>query len=108
MGYRSDIIIGVTKTVVARDLLTDEIPKCLKTIKYITDENSFAVYWEINQWKWYDSSPDVAAITSWLKSLDQEEYGFIRLGEDDEDIEIRGSPTDFEMYLQKSIDFPFG
>ena len=56
-------------------------------------------------WLWYDGYEDVAAFEAMLDQIGWEEYGLIRLGEDAEDIDHQGSPTDFDMYVNRSIEW---
>ena len=40
-----------------------------------------------------------------LHQLDDEEYGFLRLGESHEDIEEMGDPCGFDIYVSRSIEW---
>jgi hypothetical protein len=52
------------------------------------DSGAAAYHW---QWlKWYPDYPDVAFVESFLKTLAEESYLFIRVGESDDDTEYRG------------------
>lgn len=105
MGYRSDLVIGVKKTVLARDLLSNEIPPVFKKLPRFDTED--AVYWKIKDWKWYTSYPEIQEIEHWFVSvLDSEEFGAIRLGEDYEDVQTWGSPWNFEIGVYRHIDSP--
>ena len=57
--------------------------------------------------KWYDSYSCVGAIEAFMDRLDtedmDEEYRFIRIGEDTEDTEQRG--CGFEIYVSRSIEW---
>ena len=65
-----------------------------------------AYYW--SYLKWYESYSDVSAFESIMDLLDEMaldgDYGFIRLGEDFDDHELRGDPGQFEMYINRSIE----
>ena len=59
--------------------------------------------------KWYtcepEGFPEVDFIESFLTSLEEKEYRFMRIGEDYEDVEVRGCFVDnpFEMELSRQI-----
>lgn len=94
MGYRSEVMIQV------KDELKDEfIALCkdaeLETIDGVLHEDST---------KWYSSDPKILAIELWLLSLDDEDYGFIRIGEDIDDFEYLGNPSEFGMYMRRTIE----
>jgi hypothetical protein len=57
--------------------------------------------------KWYPDFPDVIFVESFLETLEEDEYYLIRLGESDDDTEIRGLFWDnpFSMCLARSIAF---
>jgi len=118
MGYRSNITIGVHKSIIITDLISPVIPNSLKTESY-TDIGDVR-YWELD-WKWYDSYPEVQAVLAFFEYLsDQpnimmspdtnthsiEVYGAIRLGEDTGDIEEWGSPNEYEIYTSQAISSP--
>ena len=102
MGYRSDIVIAVNKEVLARNLIQKEIPECLGEPEHVTDK---AAYWFIEGWKWYSSYHDVQEINAWFDELAHEEFGAMRIGEDD-DTETWGEPYEFDIYLNRSIVYP--
>lgn len=104
MGYRSDLVIGIRKSVLAQDLINPTIPSIVKELSTAsTDE---AVYYFIEQWKWYESYPDIREIEAWFDSMDYEDFGAMRIGEDDNDIQTWGSPYEFEIYLSRTISAP--
>ena len=57
--------------------------------------------------KWYDSYPCVGAIEAFMNRLDEEdmddEYRFVRLGEDTDDNEVRG--YGFEIGISRTIEW---
>lgn len=106
MGYTSTIVIGVKKEVLARDLIKPEIPNCLKEIGHKINEQIGAAYWELDSWKWYSTYDEIQKIEAWFASMDEEEFGAIRIGEDADDYQKWGSPYDFDIYLNRYISFP--
>lgn len=106
MGYRSDVVIGITKELWVEHQLSPSIPDALfsdDVDRYIKD---VAVYFVIQDWKWYQSYPEVQAIESWLEKLVYGTFGAMRIGENDDDIETWGDPGEFEIWLNRSIDHP--
>ena len=116
MGYRSDVVIGIHKTILARHLIAPEIPKELFERGYHVHDD--VAYFKIEQRKWYPSYPDVAAIEAWFSALvDEQEnlpadaevstlFGALRIGESDDDVEKWGDPYEFDIGVNRSIDFP--
>ena len=117
MGYRSDVGI----------CLTDAGKKSLETMlanleagtektRHIhelldspddkqEDQESGAISWVWEYLKWYEDYDDVSFIESLLQSLDEQDYFFIRVGESDDDTEIRGCfwENPFGMRLERGI-----
>ena len=58
--------------------------------------------------KWYEGYHDVDMFNRLMEILDayglDEFYGFIRIGEETDDIEQRGSPYEYDMYINRSIE----
>lgn len=104
MGYRSDIVIGVNKTVLARNLITSEIPKCLFNETQREDKDT--VYWILEGWKWYSDYSEVRQIEAWFDSMEEDEFGAIRVGEDTDDTQHWGCPHDFEIYVHHYVQCP--
>jgi hypothetical protein len=57
--------------------------------------------------KWYPDFDDVSFFKSFMETLDDNDYLFIRLGESDDDSEIEGSfwGNPFGMCMLRSISF---
>lgn len=71
------------------------------------DEASGAVAYYWPRTKWYSDYPEVRFIESFLIPLDEMEYYFLRLGEDDDDTEVLGGfwENPLKMALNRSISF---
>ncbi len=58
--------------------------------------------------KWYESFNDVDMFNRLMEFLDayglNDFYGFIRIGEETDDIEQRGVPYEYDMYINRSIE----
>jgi hypothetical protein len=104
MGYRSDIVIAINKSILAQDLIAPCIPSVIKELNSASTDD--ATYYFIEGWKWYDSFPEVQEIEAWFDSMNSEDFGAMRIGEDDTDTETWGCPYEFEIYLSRSINTP--
>lgn len=109
MGYRSNIVIALKQEVITRNLLTNEIPKQVLENFNRKDENadnsSPVYYYYLTGFKWYTEYSVVLAAEDWLNSMDYEEFGAMRLGEDFGDVEYWGNPGEFNIYLSQHIEF---
>ena len=116
MGYRSEVAIKCEEK--AFEMLKETYKRVdLPPDKLYKDGEHFILYWD---WiKWYDSYEDVGAIESVMDELDELQdpnnhddtgygYRFMRLGEDDTDIETRQNSWDIELWMVRKIDIPEG
>jgi hypothetical protein len=106
MGYRSDVYLRIAEPLVevvdAARKLDENLDKMLsKGAKLCKEKTDFNWGWV----KWYDSYPEVQAVESLLSMLQEDDYGFIRIGEEDGDIDRQGCPSDYDMYVQTSVDW---
>jgi hypothetical protein len=71
----------------------------------IKDEDCHAWCWD--RCTWNSSSPDVAFVEGYLGDLHTEDYLFIRIGEDINDIEVCGDYVDnpLGMSMDRTISF---
>ena len=103
MGYRSEVYLRVAEPLVevvdAARKLDDNLDKMLSEAQ----DGKTDFYWEHT--KWYDSYPEVRAVESLLDMLQDDDYGFIRLGEEEGDIERKGYPSEYNMYVNSSVDW---
>ena len=114
MGYRSDvgfacdpIIKQVVETVAEWDKEFKEL------LDYGEDlSNDHFGRWRFDYAKWYDSFPDVQIMENIMSMCDDvdisglayDSYGFIRIGEEYEDVETKGDPSAFDLYVNRSLD----
>lgn len=116
MGYRSEVAIKCEEK--AFEMFRETYKRVeLMPDKVYKDGDYFILYWD---WiKWYDSYEDVGAIESVMDELDElqdpnrEEktgygYRFMRLGEEDTDIETRENDWNIELWMIRKIDIPDG
>ena len=115
MGYRSEVVFKLSEAAEQGLLHVAELdPELKELLKNMHDEaatisdTSEGVYYY--EWvKWYPGDPQVDMIMDFFKQLDSEgredEYGFIRLGEDDSDVELLGSPFDLGLEYTRNVRF---
>ena len=68
--------------------------------------------WKFESVKWYESFPDVQVIENIMVMCDNadinglcyDSYGFVRIGEELDDIEMKGEPATFDLYVDRSLD----
>ena len=57
--------------------------------------------------KWYPDYEDVKIVEDFIQKCEEDgDCGFLRIGEDDGDIERRGDPNEYEIYVTCSISSP--
>ncbi len=107
MGYRSEVYLRIAEPLVevvdAARKLDDNLDKMLSEGAELAEGSKTDFSWEST--KWYDSYPEVQAVESLLDMLQDDDYGFIRLGEEDGDIERKGDPGCYDMYTSTTIDW---
>ena len=109
MGYRSEVCIALDAS--AADSLNAymEVLPNNKHIKEllndadgtIESEGVLKYYWD--HIKWYEGYPGIDVLDTLLCNLPDEAYGFVRIGEDSQDIEERGLPYEFDIHVTRSI-----
>jgi hypothetical protein len=102
MGYYSAAALAIHESVMTSEM-KDTIIKAEPDLVYVRD-NAVIFKWE--HVKWYNlTDPVVMEVVKLFNTLDDEKFGFIRIGEDREDIEEIGCPDDFgfEVYYEISI-----
>ena len=119
MGYRSDVKALVYPLGGEHNLLQYEQLKLLMntTFKdvyeawgddYFTwDDKHRVLKFSAESVKWYESYPDVAKFSPFLDALHdlEYEYEFMRIGEDDDDIETnRTGDSESYMYVARTIE----
>ena len=112
MWYRSEVVIALNKKLLVDAILDIKpLPSDLAeadTSEWIdVNDTEDAMYYTLYDVKWYESYADVREITNYLSSLDTEDFGFVRTGEDSKDIEIQGDPYEYDIYPVNYIHTPF-
>lgn len=117
MGYYSDVVIAVDKSVLAEDLINPIIPHSLKDPSLFFFERTFdtetARYWIIIQRKWYEGYERIDNIEAFFNALETRElhmidplYGAIRIGEDHNDTQTWGDPYHFDIGVERKVYYP--
>ena len=117
MGYYSDVALCLTKN--GMDQLKTALaeaernnPDSFAAIKILIagepskiDEGTGAVVFLWKGEKWYEEFAEMAFVAKLIDSLPSEDFLFIRLGEDYDDIEICGSfcGTPFNISVERKI-----
>lgn len=104
MGYRSNIVIAINKKILARDLISPCIPTVLKNEEHQDIEGNR--YWVLEQWRWYPDYPKIKQIEDFFGELSDEEFGAVRVGKNDGDVQSWGDPYAFDIEVRTSIHSP--
>ena len=110
MGYRSDVGFACTpmvKQIIEQVCEWDsEFKELINYADNHSANDSGRWFWEYV--KWYEDYPDIQIMENLMTALDSsdlhDEFGMIRIGEEQDDIESKGSPYEFDMYVNRSID----
>ncbi len=106
MGYRSQVALGLCTE--ADQLLkanAEMIPELAALIKDSESDAPERYFWD--SIKWYESFDEIDAMNRFLAFLECHDwqFGFIRLGEEENDIERMGSPSEYDMYVNRCIEW---
>ena len=119
MGYYSDVAIALTDAGVkslktrldmADEAILSEVKPLLETAdRHFTDPSTKAEAWYWDSIKWYIDDPvyypEINFMQELIQGLDEEDYRFIRVGEDYDDTEVYGDFTEnpFDLVLARGI-----
>ena len=114
MGYRSDAALALSQegvAALARKLAGNDsrIPAVQRLLDragiHYQDAASGAEIWQWDWLKWYPEYQDVSVLENLMAELDEVHFRFIRIGEDEEDTEVRGlfRENPFQMNLIRGI-----
>ena len=106
MGYRSQVALGLCTE--ADQLLkanAEMIPELAALIKDSESDADERYFW--SSIKWYDSFKEIDVMNRFLEFLEYHDYqfGFIRLGEEEEDIQRMGYPSEYDMWVNRCIEW---
>lgn len=109
MGYRSDV--GIMCQPKAYEMFKKEF-NVICPHKVLQRDDYHLLIWE---WvKWCDEFDDVAKVNEIIRELedryDEDGYGykFLRIGEDDIDVESQTNNYEVELWMRREIDIPRG
>ena len=109
MGYRSDV--GIMCQPKAYEMFKKEF-NVIGPHKVLQRDDYHLLIWE---WvKWYSDFDDVAKVEEIMNELGEHEdedgygYKFLRIGEEDTDVEDRTNNCEVELWMCREIDIPKG
>ena len=112
MGYRSDVIFWIHKPQVGKLLtMTSKVPEAFEVLfnwSEVENNDDGSMKFIINHIKWYDAYAGIGAIEAFMRDLEgeglDEEFGFVRLGEEFGDLERRGESELYEVYPTQHLE----
>ena len=107
MGYRSEIVVKFSdeaaRVVKKYADINEKVRELINDAEY-TQESPGSISTLFWTWiKWYDSYPEISAFEELLDALPEHHYGLMRSGEEDDDIEERGMPWEYDIFIRKEI-----
>ena len=106
MGYRSDVFLRIAEPLVEVVQAAAKLdPRLEEMLKEGESDHGAKTDFHWESYKWYDSYPEIKAIEDMLDELDEDDFGFIRLGEEQGDIEQKGYPSEYDMYTSTTVDW---
>lgn len=116
MGYYSEVALVFTAkgAETMRSMIDEQqLGMALRTrnfleeAMYTVDSESRAEFFHWDSVKWYLMFEEIACINSVMEELDDEDFLFIRIGEDFEDIEILGRywENPFNLDVVRTVEF---
>ena len=127
MGYRSEVVLAVSKPAMPHFLaVLAKFPEACNMVfkdhdtlvKDYDGEGTLLVAWQ--DIKWYDSYPEVRALSRFIDELEgdilegfdlpADDYQgdhvrFVRLGEDIDDCEMRGTLHEYDINFSRSLSY---
>ena len=109
MGYRSDVILAMKHEKFKELLKTMEDRVAIRFLEnQEVKEKDNWVLMNFVDVKWYEDFAEVKAVNTFVDTLDEEDFSYHILGEEDDDYTKRGTwDTPFEIRLNRSLDFSF-
>ena len=112
MGYRSDVGLVLSPEGYKKFQELENNKEIIEEFFDSADEHkekNGAHYYQWESIKWYFTYEEIGALETFLDDLDSYDYKFVRLGEDDGDIEIMGMYCDnfylgYKKYLYSEED----
>lgn len=117
MGYYSEAALVFTAkgAETMRSMIDEQqLGMALRTRNFLEEANthsidskSFAEFFHWDSVKWYQMFEEIACINSVMEELDDEDFLFIRIGENFEDLEIQGRywENPFNLDVVRTVEF---
>lgn len=117
MGYRSETAICLSPKAMDRFVLrfntaerhvAEAVLELVNSVdKYHYDKQTRSRIWFWNLVKWYPDYDEIKFMETLMDELDEDDFLFIRIGENTDDTEIHGVYHDnpFGMYLTRRLEF---
>ena len=109
MGYRSDVILAMKHEKFKELLKTMDDRLAIRFLEnQEVKERDNWVLIDFVDVKWYEGFAEVKAVDTFVDTLDEQDFSYHILGEEDDDYTKRGTwDTPFEIRLNRSLDFSF-
>jgi hypothetical protein len=108
MGYRSDVVLAMKDEKFA-ELVKSMDDRIAANFFEMTDEPKKKKDWTlvfISCVKWYEEYPEVKAVDNFVDTLDEDDYAYHILGEENDDYTHKGTwETPFDIRMTRSLDF---
>ena len=107
MGYRSDVILAMKHEKFKELLKTMDDRLAIRFLEnQEVKEKDNWVLMNFVDVKWYEDFAEVKAVNTFVDTLDEQDFSYHTLGEDDGDYTERGTwDTPFEIRLNRSLDY---
>jgi len=105
MGYRSEVCLVLSEEADQLFQINIKMIPALKDfVKGAENSSDRRYYW--CDVKWYEGYEEVDSVNSFMNFLeetDYDHYGFIRIGEEMNDVVELGTPSQYDMFVSRSI-----
>jgi len=115
MGYRSEVALAL---VTDAAILLKELCEHNTELKEFFDNADESRGWEPEEvlggcttkflWshvKWYEGYNEIDMVETFMNNISEDDYYFLRIGDDSDDNESRGCFWESDMYISRSIAF---
>ena len=115
MGYRSDAALALVtdaaillKALCEHDeslnqFIEDACDKCAWEKSEIAAGYTTKFFW--SSIKWYEGYDDIDMIEAFINNIPESDFYFLRIGEEENDNEIRGEFWESDMYINRNISY---
>jgi len=107
MGYRSEVAIMVDENYAKKFKGVLVKSGMLEGADLVQEKGEGVTGVFFNRIKWDSDYSGIGCIETFIDDLDFDDFGFIRVGEEYEDIETKGIPYHFGLELHRDIYVPF-